>query len=223
MIRITAISDVHGKQDQLRGPLPGGDILFCTGDITPRHDHTLNGINVFLNWLDMQNYTYKVLICGNNDYIFQKYDLQMRDLIRKNYKSIVYLNDEQISLTVQGVSVSIFGTPHSVNGQNNAFVLNTLPDLQKRFSACNHPDFILSHGPPLGILDYNCGCPYLKRVIEEQSPKFHLFGHIHDGFGHQLQNGTLFINGAVLSLYYKVTGNVKNLVWDFQKGNVKFV
>lgn len=51
-------------------------------------------------------------------------------------------------------------------------------------------DVIMTHGPPMGILDevYNgghVGCEHLLRAARRCKPRMHCFGHIHEGWGAQ--------------------------------------
>ncbi|KAJ5920308.1 hypothetical protein N7516_011166 [Penicillium verrucosum] len=51
-------------------------------------------------------------------------------------------------------------------------------------------DILLTHGPPVGILDQvppdmNVGCEHLLRAARRAKPRLHLFGHIHEGWGAQ--------------------------------------
>ena len=64
---------------------------------------------------------------------------------------------------------------------------------------------LLTHGPPLGILDQNwqdldCGDQYLLERIEQLPElKLHVFGHIHSGQGMTSKKlgGPLFVNAAI--------------------------
>lgn len=52
-------------------------------------------------------------------------------------------------------------------------------------------DVMMTHGPPLGILDAvesgeHVGCGHLLRAARRCKPKLHCFGHIHEGWGAQL-------------------------------------
>jgi Icc-related predicted phosphoesterase len=40
-------------------------------------------------------------------------------------------------------------------------------------------EVLLSHGPPMGILDENTGCTILRKMVGILKPTVHLFGHIH--------------------------------------------
>jgi hypothetical protein len=49
-------------------------------------------------------------------------------------------------------------------------------------------DIMLTHGPPLGILDQvvhgaRVGCEHLLKACTRARPRLHVFGHIHEGFG----------------------------------------
>ncbi|KAJ5084705.1 hypothetical protein NUU61_009284 [Penicillium alfredii] len=54
----------------------------------------------------------------------------------------------------------------------------------------DHPaiDFLLTHGPPEGVLDrvgpgMHVGCVHLLRAAGRSRPRIHVFGHIHEGWG----------------------------------------
>ena len=69
----------------------------------------------------------------------------------------------------------------------------------------------MTHGPPREILDSNprgeliggkkLGDPKLReQILERVKPKFHCFGHIHDGHGVKKVDSTCFINAAICTL-----------------------
>lgn len=54
-------------------------------------------------------------------------------------------------------------------------------------------DIMLTHGPPLGILDQvvhgdHVGCEHLLQACTRAKPRLHVFGHIHEGFGAMRHN-----------------------------------
>ena len=65
-------------------------------------------------------------------------------------------------------------------------------------------DVVITHGPPLGVLDEvsayrntkNRGCPVLAEAINRINPKIHIFGHIHEGYGEHEENGIHYINAS---------------------------
>jgi Icc-related predicted phosphoesterase len=73
-------------------------------------------------------------------------------------------------------------------------------------------DVLVTHGPPLGVLDKvgpvtsHLGCEELAEVVEKLASRLHLFGHIHGGHGRvRGSNGCEFVNASVLNeLYLRV-------------------
>ena len=70
-------------------------------------------------------------------------------------------------------------------------------------------DVLITHGPPLGILDETMhgecvGCEDLLEKINTVKPKYHIFGHIHEGYGSISKNGTHFINASILDAGYVI-------------------
>ncbi|KAK5122586.1 hypothetical protein LTR85_003849 [Meristemomyces frigidus] len=62
----------------------------------------------------------------------------------------------------------------------------------------NHVDIVMTHGPPRGILDSvpsrehagtveHLGCDALLRAIERSRPLMHCFGHLHEGYGAEME------------------------------------
>jgi NADPH:quinone reductase-like Zn-dependent oxidoreductase len=68
---------------------------------------------------------------------------------------------------------------------------------------------LITHGPPLGILDQTApkeahlGCAELLDVVKRKKPRVHIFGHIHGGAGTFENETTRFINAAYLNERYK--------------------
>lgn len=72
-----------------------------------------------------------------------------------------------------------------------------------------HLDVLITHTPPLGILDQTAphmvhfGCAELLDAVRSKKPKVHLFGHIHGGSGDLERKGIRFVNTAYLNERYK--------------------
>lgn len=79
-------------------------------------------------------------------------------------------------------------------------------------------DVFISHGPPYGILDEckaiytdnieHVGCRDLLNAIKEIKPKYHIFGHIHEGYGEHMSkklglDKTKFINASTVDENYR--------------------
>jgi Icc-related predicted phosphoesterase len=69
-------------------------------------------------------------------------------------------------------------------------------------------DVLITHGPPANILDLtflgqHVGCPQLLQRIKQIKPRLHVFGHIHEGYGREEQDSTIFVNASTCNLRYK--------------------
>jgi Icc-related predicted phosphoesterase len=68
------------------------------------------------------------------------------------------------------------------------------------------PDIVVTHAPPLGVLDGGpAGVPGLREAIATWRPRAHFFGHDHaDGGKAKLLDGTQFVNGATCAFVIEV-------------------
>jgi len=80
-------------------------------------------------------------------------------------------------------------------------------------------DILITHGPPKGILDKTyqgdiVGDQALLEAVKRVKPVAHIFGHIHEGYGHSRIGSTHFFNVSICDEKY----NVKNepRVWDYE-------
>ena len=74
-------------------------------------------------------------------------------------------------------------------------------------------DIVITHENPIMILDESAGvhwgnAPLFKRIMEVK-PRYHLFGHAHDGYGTIKQNGIVFSNASVLDDQYRMRHSPK--------------
>jgi hypothetical protein len=44
-------------------------------------------------------------------------------------------------------------------------------------------DILMTHGPPLGVLDGGQGCAALRRAAIRVEPRLNVFGHLHSAYG----------------------------------------
>jgi Icc-related predicted phosphoesterase len=206
-MKTTAISDTHGKHHQLS--LSGGDLLIHAGDISGRG--LVAEIADFLNWFSGQDYTYKVFIAGNHDFLFEKDPNMAINLIPDN---VIYLNDSICE--VEGLK--IWGSPFTPYFYNWAFNKLRGKEINQHWELIpDDIDVLITHGPPSDILDqtnrgYHVGCEDLKKRIDIIKPTYHIFGHIHESRGRLVENGVEFINAGVLDEHYVKVNNGTDFV-----------
>ncbi|SHI53799.1 metallophosphatase domain-containing protein [Flavobacterium haoranii] len=199
-MQITTISDTHGLHHQLQ--LSGGDLLIHAGDVCNRG--TQEEAANFIDWFEKQPYTYKVFIAGNHDFFFEHFTQQeIQNILPKN---IYYLNDS--SIEIEGIN--IWGSPITPEFHNWAFNRKIGEEINKHWQLIpNNTDILITHGPSFGLLDktfhnQNVGCVDLLKNVERVNPKYHIFGHIHEGFGVLEHLNTTFINTSSLDFNYKM-------------------
>ena len=224
-MKITFISDTHGKHNQVTSSLPGGDLLIHAGDISSMgYKHEIQEFCKWFNSLD--NYTVKVFIAGNHDFGFQK-EPEMTKEIVGSYKWIDYLQDNFLGYGVDTENyVKIYGSPWQPEFHSWAF---NLPkgglELEQAWEEIpEDTDILVTHGPAFGYLDTimgqhdNLGCELLTKRIKTIKPKIHVCGHIHSGRNIVFDDGTLFINASVLDEQYQYTQKPITIDFDFKTG-----
>jgi Icc-related predicted phosphoesterase len=190
-MRIVCISDTHTRHESVK--LPEGDMLIVAGDVTSR-GYFLE-LKSFAVWLYQQKFKYKIIIAGNHDVCFQDEELRCR-----NFLSGVcyYLQDEFVYIE----KFKIYGSPWQPWFGGWAFNANE-GELAKIWNEIPvDTDILVTHGPPMGFHDINmkgdlCGCNELYKKIVEISPRVHIYGHIHEGYG---QSSHYFSNKKHLSV-----------------------
>ena len=173
-LRILHLSDTHGLHYKLRD-LPAADVIIHSGDIS--NNGTEEEIFDFLNWFIKLPYLHKIFVTGNHDLC-----LWDAEGIEDLPESIHFLQDSEVEID----GFKFFGLAY--NHQEDKVPDNT--------------DVIITHEPPVMILDRSAGTHWgnapLRNRIMEVKPRYHLFGHAHDGYGILKQDGIVFSNAALL-------------------------
>lgn len=194
-MRIVAISDTHGYHRKIS--VPDGDILIHAGDITSRGE--LSTLVDFNLWLGELPHKYKVCIAGNHDFLAESDP----ELWHSTLTNSFYLVDE--SVEIEGLV--IWGSPYQPWFHNWAFNLARGAKLQEKWKMIpSNVDILLTHTPPFGVLDEvdgrSVGCADLRTRLKEISPKLHIFGHIHEGYGEMTAGKTKFVNASICDVGY---------------------
>jgi predicted phosphohydrolase len=210
--RLVCISDTHNKTNKLR--VPPGDVLIHCGDFT--FNGSYSQVIHFNNFFGSLPHPIKIFIAGNHDACF---DIANYESILQHYKveeisdprlcistlsNYIYLEDSGINL----YGYKIWGTPWIREHNRGAFSIND-KNLLKSKRDCIPPDvdILVTHCPPKGILDRNVqgmdvGCEFLLETVRTLKPKYHFFGHIHEGYGIMYWNQTVFINASICNRKY---------------------
>lgn len=200
MPSIVCISDTHGQHKQVS--VPGGDILIHAGDICAWGDDPKEYTD-FNAWLGTLPHKHKILIFGNHDVLGERNNGLARSLIT----NATYLEDSGIKIE----GLNFWGSPFTPEFCNWAF---NVPrgELHKHWDLIpRNTDVLITHGPAYGILDtVSPKGPYLGdkellAAVKRIKPQLHVSGHIHGGYGIDIQHSpTLFVNASVVNEAYKV-------------------
>jgi Icc-related predicted phosphoesterase len=190
-VKLVLISDTHQRHRRLS--VPYGDVLIHAGDFTNRGEEA--EVIEFDHWLMEQPHKHKLVIPGNHDRMFQSAPLAAIRLIT----AATLLNENGV--VIEGKK--FWGSPWTPFFRDWAFNYHA-PDGPSRWAKIpDQLDVLITHGPPLGILDFipdgrvYAGCPELRKRVIEVKPKLHVFGHIHESGGSIVTNPTVFVNASM--------------------------
>ena len=243
-LRVVCISDTHGKHRRMTKDIPAGDVLIHAGDFT-NCGHT-SQIKDFCKWMAGMPHTHKILICGNHDITCDKDyyngtakngqaswkrfhhngkndDVAARRALRET-KNLIYLEDE--SIVIDGYS--FYGSPWQPEFCDWAFNLDRgYPCKMMWDKIPTATDILITHGPPVGHGDMvsqhqRAGCvDLLSAVTERIRPLYHVFGHVHEGYGVTTNQTTTFINASTCTLSYRP--NNAPIVFDLPRKNLNTI
>ena len=173
-MKILHLSDTHGLHRRLKD-MPEADVIIHSGDIS--HNGTEEEVLDFLNWFIELPYKHKIFVTGNHDLCL--WDAEGIEDLPEN---VHFLQDYGVEID----GIKFFGLAY--NHQEDM-----IP---------NNIDVVITHEPPIMILDQSSGihwgnAPMRNRILEAK-PRYHLFGHAHNGYGILKQDGIVFSNAALL-------------------------
>ena len=192
-MRILHISDTHGFHRQLSN-LPKVDIIIHSGDVS--WAGSSSEILDFIEWFGELDYRYKIFIGGNHDDSLDGVDrASIQGLLPDN---CFYLYNSGVTID----EVKFWGIPfflsNDLSGDSFAVMSQIPPET----------DILITHRPPLGVLDcadnINYGCADMLDAVSNICPQYHLFGHIHDAYGIEKSEHTIFANAALVDEDYRL-------------------
>ncbi|MFN0203866.1 MAG: metallophosphoesterase, partial [Bacteroidia bacterium] len=164
----------------------------------------------------------KVMIAGNHDFFFEKYSVY--DVQAEIPDNVIYLNDS--GCQIEGIN--IWGSPIQPWFFDWAFNRKRGEEIRKHWALIpENTDILITHGPPYGILDKvvrdnsPVGCRDLLKKVQEIQPKYHIFGHIHEGRGQFFDGNTNFLNASVLDEKYRLVFEPMQFELEPQNANGK--
>ena len=230
-IRFVCISDTHTSADEIK--IPEGDVLIFSGDFS--YSGKLSEVEKFKSFLLSIPHKYKVVIAGNHDLSFDKIKYQnlrkhpklkmvypesnedFKNSFINGVEGLIYLENSSINL----FGYNIYGSPFTPIYYNWAFMKpdSDLVAIWKEIP--DDTDILITHGPPKFVGDltyrniYAGSLTLLEEIQQRIKPKFHVFGHIHEGYGVYSDGATTFINCAIMNVDYNPVNSP--IVFDLPK------
>lgn len=201
-MKIVCISDTHNQHDRLT--VPDGDVLVHAGDFSMVGER--GDVLEFNRWLGTLPHKHKVIVAGNHDFILERqWDAY------KLFTNATYLQDSGVEID----GVRFWGSPITPYPHTGwAFTRKPGDEIRPHWSRIpDDTDVLITHGPPFKVLDYcvrdvHAGCRLLRAtVMQRVRPKFHVFGHIHEGYGKVEFGGVTYVNACSLDVRYRVAND----------------
>lgn len=188
-MKILHISDTHNLHHTLNH-LPDADIIIHSGDFTVMGSE--NEAIDFMNWFCDLPYRHKIFLTGNHD------TCMLNAEVNGLPENVHLLNNSNIVIDgIKICGISFFNI-RDLSGEKVNPVKAVPAD----------SDIIITHQPPLNILDFSDNIHYgsflLRERIMQVRPSLHLFGHVHNNYGIIYKNGIVFSNAALLDATYKL-------------------
>ena len=186
LVKIVIISDTHGLHEDL--PEIDGDILIHCGDFEQTAEIDA--------WFDRQSFSSTIVVPGNHDHDAAEKHADIQP---------VFFNAEMLlDRTVEISGLKFYGSPWINELEGAAFSLDHEQILEKWQAIPDDTDVLITHVPPLRILDLarngeNWGCELLAQRVSDLNLRFHCFGHVHHSYGIEDRNGVTFVNASSIS------------------------
>jgi Icc-related predicted phosphoesterase len=220
-LTLACISDTHCWGMPL-ADFPEADILIHSGDATFKGK--IQEIKDFGKELSKhlndsryhKGYKKIIFVPGNHDFGFESNPIESKKIL-EDLGITVLINEstEFMGYKFWGSPVTppFFDWAFNWEDSRRSSLWDTIPD---------NTDIVITHGPPKGIMDevydyrrggiINTGCSFLSDKIFNLSPKVHVFGHIHEGYGMLSLGRTMYVNASIMSRSYQPINKVSRVV-----------
>lgn len=216
MPRFVVLSDTHNQHEEVA--VPDGDVVVHAGDALIHG--TYGELDMFLKWFRKLPHKHKVYVPGNHDGEVESMGVEVSKRVCNSHQIHLLVNK---AVTLEGVK--IFGAPWSRmrdsvlrrperRGKHSAFAVH--PDLiHEQWSAIpTDLDLLVTHVPPADVLDRvsdgtRIGCRKLLDRVLETTPRYHVFGHVHEtqgGRSMSVSGKTSWHNVAICDRHYLPVG-----------------
>lgn len=210
MTDIVCISDTHQNHDRIS--VPDGDILVHAGDFCSSGD--LLEVSLFLDWIESQPHKIKIVVPGNHDRCLES-NIKAREEFSK--VGVHLLIDEEYVDPSSGLK--FYGVPWTPDFYPDIWAFQDRDAPENYWAAVPaDTDFIVSHGPPLGVADQiypgvsnHLGSSRFAAILEKFKGYGVICGHIHGGYGEYVLDRYAVVNASSCTEAYLPTN--EPIIW----------
>jgi len=205
MKKLVIVSDTHNQISQLK--IPDGDIFIHCGDWTMLGQQP--EMIKFGKFIRKLPHPIKILIPGNHDLTTDiehlKYHEDYLKWLNLDEKTTLLINE---AVVIDGFNILASSFVNPIGNPWRRWGFEMSEKKQKEFydSIQGKVDIVITHAPPYGISDEaNYGSKALLEFTERVKPRYHFFGHCHDGYtgqGGTFKDGTWHINASSCTRQY---------------------
>lgn len=211
MVRVIAISDVHGNWRGLKDILTSEeyDAVFIAGDLSDYSGMAGKVVETLVKYV--KNVAYVVI--GNMDNPKLLNELKRYEVLRVLHGDVTHYLDYLV-VGFSGGLISPFNTLFELDDvEFSKLITDVNASLPSQGSL-----IILSHTPPyntkvdLTHMGLHVGSKALRDFIEFRKPIITICGHIHEGRGYDYVGSSLIVNPGPLLRGYYATIELKNVI-----------
>ncbi len=238
-LAIVAISDTHNRHKAIKElkveNALGGDIIIHAGDATGQG--AISEVANFLKWYGKLDFSHRILIAGNHDWLFETNPSLAKDMCEQN--GIILLNDSSViidGVKIHGSPVTPFFCDWAFNRARdiNEAQFRKIREIKPHWDMIpDDTNILITHGPPYGILDelvyvsgdpkgQFAGCVKLsERIKELKQLKHHIFGHIHNWGGKTVEkDGIMYHNASSCDECYDPTNTITIIEYEKDQNGI---
>ncbi|KAG1819509.1 Metallo-dependent phosphatase-like protein [Suillus subaureus] len=205
--RFVCISDTHSRTFHI----PAGDVLLHAGDLSSWG--SLSQLIITVEWLKSLDHPVKIMVAGNHDLCLDKnwaqpiYGLlpeevqQARTYVRSQAAAgLYYIEHEPFRFMLpSGREWKVYGSPAAPLYARGSFQYETTDEARVIYNRIpKDTEILITHTPPFMTLDTtskgkHAGCHVLSNKLAElRNCRLHVFGHIHECAGAQINTDDPF-------------------------------
>lgn len=211
-VRFVALSDTHRHHDLIE--LPPGEVLLYAGDFSGNYGRSSDlalHLEEFLTWLLAQSRRFERVFfqAGNHETLLDDEHGDVSPALEQVRKfcqaapNVVYLQNQPASYR----GIQMFGSPLTISrveSEGKRYYSRAFERMQAQRAPVwdglpEGLDVLMTHCPPFGHLsNRDVGCKLLAARLSAMArpPRYHVFGHDHEGIGIEVTERTVFLNVA---------------------------